>query len=246
MTPIIKRVKCFIKSLQARKRGNVFSGHGAMCFFHKRAVSNTIEISPRIPRRVQSKIFISVNGKDNLLQIEEGLTVRKALNITIDGTGNRVILRRNIAVADSLTLHIIGEVRNGRCTIGEGTTFWKTSLALSDHDSEISIGSDCMFSWNTTVTNTDSHAILVNGAVVNHAKKLTIGDHVWVGWDATILKNSHVASGSVIGRAALVSGKFTQEHAVLAGVPAGIIRVGVTWDRRSVNALEALPLSSRN
>lgn len=240
MNPFVWKLKCLVGLIQARKRKNSYNGNGAQCLFHKTAQANIIDISRKISRKEQSKIVISVKGKNNVIRIEEGVKVRKLLKITLDGVGSQIQISKNVFIADTLNISLSGKIRNGLLTIGEGSTFWKTIIRLMDHDSAISIGRDCMFSWDTTVANSDTHAVFINGKLANHAKTLKIGDHVWVGYGATILKNSQIASGSIVGRMALVSGKFSEENVALGGVPAKVIRSGIAWLRKSVNEIEEI------
>lgn len=89
-----------------------------------------------------------------------------------------------------------------------------------------------MFSFSTTVFNTDAHAILdvETGAVLNRAKKLEIGNHVWVGAHATIMKNVYIADDCIVGWGSVVSGKYNEQHCALAGNPAQIVKHGITWE----------------
>ncbi len=238
MNIVLLRIKELLNCAIARKKGNVLKSNGALCRFRNGAASNTVSISPEISAKVQKKIKISVSGRNNTLIIDAGVRIRKSLKIAITGSGNKVHIQKNVRIEDSLSITLGCNMRNGVCSIGEGTSFWKTSIGLADHASEVFIGRDCMFSWDTEIAHSDTHTILINGTVANHAKTLRIGDHVWAGWGSTFLKNCHVASGSIVGRASIVAGKFSEENVVLAGVPAKVVRSGVEWSRKSVNEIE--------
>ena len=62
-----------------------------------------------------------------------------------------------------------------------------------------------------------------------------MGDHVWVGQDALILKGTQIGSGSIIGAKALVAGKKIQSNSLWGGVPAQLIRDDVLFDGSSVH-----------
>ena len=119
--------------------------------------------------------------------------------------------------------------------IGKGTSFYKTEISTYDHGSSVIIGEDCMFGYDTIIYNTDGHAIYKEGKLINRASSLICGNHVWCGWGSTILKNSSVADGCIVGKSAVVSGKFNNPNCVIAGVPAREVKKNIVWKRDSVN-----------
>lgn len=145
------------------------------------------------------------------------------------------MIGKNVIVVSNLTVTIIKGCQGGNVEIGEGTTFWNTTIQNYDNDSSITIGRDCMFSYNTAVVNTDEHLILKDGKVCNHARDLVIGDHVWVGYNACVMKNSKIADGSIIGRSEVASGKFVTPKSVIVGNPGCVVKTGVDWLRTDVN-----------
>lgn len=104
-----------------------------------------------------------------------------------------------------------------------------------DSESSIFIDEHCMFSYDTIVYNTDSHAIFSGGHLTNKACQLHISSHSWIGWGARILKNSFLASNTIVGLGAIVSGSFNEGHCIIAGCPAKIIKKNVEWTRKCVN-----------
>ena len=99
------------------------------------------------------------------------------------------------------------------------------------------VGQDCMFAYNTLIYNTDGHSILQDGVIINRATECNIGNHVWVGMDACVLKNSIIPEGCIIGKSAIVSKKFSEKNVVIVGNPAKIVKRNIIWDRQSVNDL---------
>lgn len=64
-----------------------------------------------------------------------------------------------------------------------------------------------------------------------------IGDHVWIGQDVLVNKNTYIPDHCVVGARSLVSGKNFYSHCVLAGVPARMVRHNITWNRPAPHKL---------
>lgn len=85
---------------------------------------------------------------------------------------------------------------------------------------KMSIGSGCLFSRMCYISDSDHHRILdQDGEITNYPRETVIGDRVWVGVKATIMKGAKIKSGSVLGAGALVGGRI-REHSFLMGEPA--------------------------
>lgn len=94
---------------------------------------------------------------------------------------------------------------------------------------KISFGDDVLISWKVLVMDTDWHHVQIAGtSKVNH-KPINIGNHVWVGCRAMILKGSYIANDSVVAAGTIVTRKFIEEGVLLAGNPAAIKQDNVNW-----------------
>lgn len=90
-----------------------------------------------------------------------------------------------------------------------------------------------MFAYGITLFNTDAHPIydVESHKLINYVDRMEIGEHVWVGANASILKNSKIADDNIIGWGAVVSGVFPDKHSAIAGNPARVVKKGgITWD----------------
>jgi acetyltransferase-like isoleucine patch superfamily enzyme len=114
--------------------------------------------------------------------------------------------------------------------IGEGTTC--ESAQIVAQSSAVLIGEDCMFSFGIEIRTTDTHAIydVDSGGRVNPDEQIYIGDHVWLGKQAIVLKGASIGSGSVVGTRAVASG-VVPPLSVCVGVPARVVRSNATWTR---------------
>lgn len=106
---------------------------------------------------------------------------------------------------------------------------------IENHDEpnlKVSIGKDCMFSYGIIIRVSDGHTIFSteDSSILNRPKVgVTIGDHVWVGMRASILKDVTIPNNTIIGAGSLVNKSFTEENTIIAGTPAKVIKKNVNW-----------------
>lgn len=179
---------------------------------------------------------INIKGENNKIIIEDDFNAN-IFCIEIAGCNNNILIKNNVMIVDELTIYNHCNTQNAKIEIGAHTSFFKTSLYNYDNDSSIIIGDDCMFAYNTLVYNTDGHAVMQDGKVINRAKECKIEDHVWLGMDSCVLKNSLIPSGCIVGKSAIVSKQFNERNVVIAGNPGKIVKKDISWVRSSVNDL---------
>ncbi len=89
----------------------------------------------------------------------------------------------------------------------------------------ISIGDRCLLGSGVTIVDTDFHPITATGRRYERdwskigCNPVVIGDDVFIGAGATILKGVRIGSGSVVGAAAVVT-RSVPENTIVAGNPA--------------------------
>lgn len=124
----------------------------------------------------------------------------------------------------------------GRCIIGDYTLL---NGALIMCEEEITIGSYCLISWNVGIADSDFHPLdpverKKDCLVLNPytqtgtrpkiaTKPVRIGDNVWIGMGAIILKGVTIGENSVIGAGAVVA-KDVPPNVVVAGNPAQVVK----------------------
>lgn len=91
---------------------------------------------------------------------------------------------------------------------------------------KIVIGNDVVVARDVVIRDSDAHKL--NGEGYQMKKPVHIGNHVWIGARAMILKGVTIGDGAVIAAGAVVT-KDIPAHAVAAGVPARVIREDVVW-----------------
>lgn len=95
---------------------------------------------------------------------------------------------------------------------------------------KIQIGKNCLFSWNTFITDTDFHPTYnpLTYEINKPIGETIIGNNVWVGQNVIILKNSIIPDGCIIGANTLVNKTFVLKNCLLAGSPAEIKRSNIS------------------
>ena len=106
-----------------------------------------------------------------------------------------------------------------------GSGFCNSNLILRCTQ-EIHIGENVAISHNVTIMDSDAHEIVGNP----HPKTqpIHIGNHVWVGSGAKVLKGVTIGAGSVVASGAIVV-QDVPEKCMVAGVPAKIVRKNIEW-----------------
>ena len=95
----------------------------------------------------------------------------------------------------------------------------------------ITIGSDNMYGWGITFNTTDGHHIYVDGNVKPMEADISIGNHVWIASYTHISKGAKVASECVVAQCSLVNKSFDNEHCLIGGMPARILKDNVEWGK---------------
>lgn len=123
-----------------------------------------------------------------------------------------------ISVEKDGILHI---GNNFRCTA-------ETAIAV---EKSITIGDNCLFSWDILIMDTDWHKIIDNNDIVkNSPSPIVIGNHVWIGCRSTILKGVTIADDNVIAACSVVTRSITTSRTIIGGmIKLGTIKDGVTW-----------------
>ena len=100
----------------------------------------------------------------------------------------------------------------------------------------LTIKNACLFSSEIYISTTDSHSLvdMLTGQRINPSRDVVIGNHVWVGHRASIGKGVEIANDVVIGGSSFVSKSVQESHSIVAGVPAKVIKRGVTWDIKRI------------
>lgn len=104
-------------------------------------------------------------------------------------------------------------------TLAFGKNFNATAKCTIICRNSISIGDDVLTSWDTLIMDSDQHTITNTKSAenINYDGAIQIGDHVWISSKVSILKNTVVGSGCVIGACTLLHGAYVREGGLDCG-----------------------------
>lgn len=175
--------------------------------------------------------------------------------IKINGTGNKIILGNKVLLKNC-SIYIKGNnnlinledmvcVHNGKFHIEDNNNIidiGKKSLICGPSDfsaiegTTIKLGEGCLVSSDTFFRTGDSHSVLdLEGNRINASKDINLGNRIWVCHRATILKGVTMADDNIISTGAIVTKSFDECNAVIAGVPAKVIKNGIKWCKERLN-----------
>jgi acetyltransferase-like isoleucine patch superfamily enzyme len=132
---------------------------------------------------------------------------------------SRLRLRGKFSIGTGCSVSV-----NPGATLTLGSGYFNKKVTL-DCFREITIGNGVVVSKGVTIRDSDNHAIEGSGPT---AAPVKIGDRVWIGLNAIILKGLTVGDGAVIAAGAVVT-RDVPSRALVGGVPAKVIAEGVTW-----------------
>lgn len=160
------------------------------------------------------------------------LGVNAGPNTKITPNAVRTARRGNHSIgADCIIQNVFSyDRREARITIGDRTYIGKSHLVAAD---SITIGDDTIISWGVTIVDHNSHSSdweLRKHDIPNwhQGKKgwsgikiapVTIGNHVWIGFNVCVLKGVTIGDGAIIGAGSVVT-KDVPAGATFAGNPA--------------------------
>ena len=116
------------------------------------------------------------------------------------------------------------QMESGYFTMNTGST-----IVAAKH---IHLGTDVMIARNAVIYDSDFHPLRnENGEITNPPADVTIGDHVWLAANVTVLKGAAIGNGAVIGAGTKVSGIVGDKSLVVSPAELKTIRENVNWTR---------------
>ncbi len=188
--------------------------------------NNVVEHNGRISR----DLTIRVHGNNNRIVIGDRLGVRGKAAITIIGDNNTIVLKDNFRIHAGYLL-IAGS--NSVIYVDDDCAFRHPEFICMEDGVKITVGKNCLLAHHVLLRTSDAHSIIdkETGKRFNHARDITLGNHVWLADNVTILKGVHIGDNSVVGTRALVT-KDVPANSIAAGIPARVVKQGVNWSNK--------------
>ena len=187
-----------------------------------------------VPPEVMRKCSIEYAGTGNILYCEEGVKLSDC-RIVFHGDNSLVYFSKTKHTYECI-IHIWS---NSTFYIGPDS-FMNRTTPMSVYAGEgrtVFIGKDALISRGIEFRTSDPHLVFSNKTHerLNPSKDVFVGDHVWLGEDALLLKGTTIGSGSIIGARALCSGKRVASNESWGGNPAKRITSGVFFTKASAH-----------
>lgn len=201
-----------------------------------------------VPKKVFFDKFIGkfIDCYNNEISIGQGVPIKFFLN----GVANKVVIKKqrriftfdlksgdNIIIDENCMLSgIIYMGWDSNINIGKKTTIAANADIAVHSFSTLSIGEDCMFSFNEIIYTGDGHPIFIKDKnryiQINNCfnDEIIVGNHVWIGHSCKMLSGTKIGDGSIVGAGSLTNKSFPN-NVIIVGNPAKIIKKNVAWIR---------------
>lgn len=116
----------------------------------------------------------------------------------------------------------------GKLTFGENFEAGHDLLIICQK--EVFFEKNVLLSWDVSIMDADGHRIFdADDNETNPPRAIHMGQHTWIGCQATILKGSTLPEESIVASHALITKSFTQKHCIIAGNPGRVIKTKQRW-----------------
>ncbi len=182
---------------------------------------------------VLSSVVFDIKGDNNSIEIMEGCILHN-VKFHVRGNNHTLLIDKHCKFNRGGIIWF--EDYDCSLIIGEGSTFEDVHLALTEPDSKITIGRDCMFAYDIDVRTGDSHSVISqeSGERINYAKDISIGDHVWIAAHTIVLKGVSIPENSIVATGSVVTRSFDKGGIIMGGNPAKQLKEGITWSRERI------------
>lgn len=179
---------------------------------------------------------IELFGDNNHIEWAPDASMLKC-RVVVLGSNNEVKFGPKARIGNS-TFWIHGS--DSKVCIETEVSVNESEIILTEDRSRIRIGAGTMLGPQCAIRCGDGHAIFEKetGEILNRAISIELEENVLVGTRAQILKNVRIGMGSIIGACAVVTNDVPS-GCIATGVPAKVIRSGVTWTRQRIDDLPA-------
>lgn len=166
-------------------------------------------------------------GSNNTVTIEMPTRHLQNLQINIKSDNNTVCIGKYLQGRHTFNL------LNGDNHVKLGERVSAMAITVTLNSGSLTIGNNCMISGFIDVL-TDGHSVIDKDTkeLLNKERAdIKIGNHVWIGYSATLLKNAKIPDNSIVANSSVVTKAFEEENIVMAGNPARVVKRGINWNQ---------------
>jgi acetyltransferase-like isoleucine patch superfamily enzyme len=187
------------------------------------------------------KVFLPKAAKKNVPIINQhpGLPLTRDSILYLNGMTNYNIRLWNsgnflyLSPRSSLPSSTIA-IGAGLVYVGDGVRSGGQTVINVRNSGSAVLSHDILISEGCKIMSDDCHSIIdtqTQKRINPFGGAVTLQKHVWLGFQSTIMGNSIIGQDNIIGERAFVRNMYSPKNCILAGVPAKVIRTGVTWDQ---------------
>ncbi|TXI05142.1 MAG: acyltransferase [Rhizobium sp.] len=186
-----------------------------------------------IDRRMQ-RINLAIHFHDhnfNTVILDRQSNARGVFNF--EGDENIAVIGAS-AVEREIQISAVFRYNLAGLFLGAGSSVGQANFWIEGPGNSVQVGDDLMSSWGVWIRTADSHGLidLERGEIINSAKSIVIGSHVWLGQDAIVMPGAMIGGGTVVGARSIVT-KSLPACCVAAGAPAKVVRESASWTRKA-------------
>jgi acetyltransferase-like isoleucine patch superfamily enzyme len=179
--------------------------------------------------RVDANVKIKFTGSNNTLRIASPFRIGK-LVVDFDCDNGLCAIGPSQGVPA-----LMGAIRVGdgaRVRLGRNVSTTTTVSMSAAEGAAITIGDDVMIAADVQIRADDGHPIfdVRSGKRVNMPRSITIGSHVWLGFQSCVLGGAVIGDGTVVGMRSIVTRRLPN-NVIAAGVPAKVVKRDIAWER---------------
>ncbi len=194
----------------------------------KQAIYLPLFVSYKVKlRKVKGEVIIKCSVKPGLIKLglsEIGLYDKKHNRVVWENGGT--ITFNGAAIFKYGSVLVVGP--KGKLELGSNFRFSSGSVIVCYKS--LKIGDNCRVSWDTQIIDSDFHRIFdKDGVHINPDKEIVIGENCWIGNRSTISKGTLLGRDTVVASNSLVNRRFQASNVIIGGIPAKIIRSGISW-----------------
>lgn len=117
---------------------------------------------------------------------------------------------------------LLNDGNDSRITIGDRCRL--NSVYVHAH-SNIVIGNNCVLAAGISIIDSNGHQLYSKNRTVGHdtPKPIIIGNNVWVGLNAVILKDTTIGDNSVVAAGSVLKGHYPK-NSLIQGNPAVVVK----------------------